>query len=335
MAAVQHVTVGPEDDGIRLDKWFKRHYPGLGLGPLSKMIRTGQVRVDGKRAKAGDRITTGQAIRVPPLEPQARTAPAKTSGARSQPVSTKDAADLQARVLYRDDQVIALAKPAGLAVQGGSGVTRHLDGMLESLRFDRSEPPRLIHRLDKDTSGVLLLGRTAQAAAALGKAFRGRDAHKVYWALLVRVPRVRDGEIRAPVDKQAGPGGEKMVLDEAGKSAVTLYSVVDQAAQKASWVAMKPLTGRTHQLRVHAAALGHPIVGDGKYGGKDAYLGGQVSRNLHLHARAITLPHPAGGRLSVTAPLEGHMLATWQTFGWDATWDVDPFSDDERRRRGL
>nr|WP_242509063.1 RluA family pseudouridine synthase [Rhodothalassium salexigens] len=331
VSGAETVTVGAEDDGVRLDRWFKRHYPGLGFGAVSKLVRTGQVRVDGKRAKVGDRLVAGQAVRVPPMDREAARQPTAGPAAKPRPaVSARDAADLRARVLHKDDHVLAIAKPAGLAVQGGSGVSRHLDGMLDALMFEKDERPRLIHRLDKDTSGVLLLGRTAQAAAQLGKAFRSRAAHKVYWALVMRVPRVRAGEIRGAMDKQGGAGQEKMALDPEGKTAVTLYSVVDQAAQKASWLALKPLTGRTHQLRVHSAAINHPIVGDGKYGGREAFLGGQVSRNLHLHARAITLPHPAGGRLSVTAPLEGHMLKTWETFGWDPDYAEDPFEDDAR-----
>jgi 23S rRNA pseudouridine955/2504/2580 synthase len=231
-------------------------------------------------------------------------------------------------VIYRDDDVIALNKPAGLAVQGGTKTTRHLDAMLDALRFGSKERPRLVHRLDRDTSGVLLLARSARVAAKLGKTFQGRDVRKMYWALVAGVPEVSRGRIDLPVAKRLGRRGERMTADaQEGKRAVTLYSVIETAAKKASWLALWPLTGRTHQLRVHCAAMGHPIIGDAKYGGKSAFLAAEgVARRLHLHARALCLPHPSGkGEIRVVADLPGHMAESWDLFGFDRNYSGDPF----------
>ncbi len=251
MSGVQILAVGPEDSELRLDRWFKRHFPGLGHGRLEKLLRTGQIRIDGKRASAGDRITTGQSIRVPPLEDWAGAPPSYV------PVSKprdSDLAALRAAVLYRDDDVIVLDKPAGLAVQGGTGTVHHLDGLLDALRFDAAERPRLVHRLDKDTSGILLLARSAAAAAALAAAFRSKTARKIYWAVVVGLPLPRQGKIDLPLAKLPGSGGEKMAPEDDGKSAVTYYSVIENAGDKASFVALLPVTGRTHQLRAHCLA---------------------------------------------------------------------------------
>lgn len=324
MTGVTKARVADDEDGLRLDRWFKRHFPGVAFGQLSKLMRTGQIRLDGKRAKPGDRIAAGQEIRIPPIQ-----APDRSRPARPRPkVSAEEAARLRDLVLYKDDQVIALNKPPGLPVQGGTGTTRHLDGMLDALRFDADDRPRLVHRLDKDTSGVLLLGRTASAAASLTAAFRSRDALKTYWALVKGVPRHRRARIKLAMDKLPGKGGERMVATEDGKSAVTDYAVVDTAARKAAWLALRPHTGRTHQLRLHCAELGTPIVGDGKYGGRDAYLTGAVSRKLHLHARSISLPRPDGRRLTVTAPLPEHMAQSWALLGFEPDDAADPFDEE-------
>lgn len=300
---------------------MKREFPGLSHGRLEKLLRTGQVRVDGKRAKAAQRLEAGQALRLPPLDKE--TQPQTDRPAPPPPaVSDREAREIQGRVLHRDEDVIALDKPAGLAVQGGSKVVRHLDGMLDALRFGAGERPRLVHRLDKDTSGVLLLARSAAAARALTAAFRGKDARKLYWALVVGVPERRQGTIDLPLAKLPGDRGESVVPDEdEGKRAVTDYVVVESLGKRVSWVALAPRTGRTHQLRVHCAAIGCPIVGDGKYGGADAFLeGGEVSDELHLHARRLRLPHPAGRQrkpLDVTAALPPHMAKSWSFFGFD------------------
>jgi len=324
MTGVETVTVRPEDGAGRLDRWFKRHYPGLSHGRLEKLLRTGQIRVDGKRAHARDPIAPGQAIRVPPL-PETPAAPAKPSAPRARP---QDVALLRETVLYRDDWAIAVNKPAGLAVQGGTNTDRHVDALLDGLRFESKERPRLVHRLDKDTSGVLLIARHAAAAAFFTRAFRDKTTRKIYWAITVGLPEIRQGRIDLALAKQAGiRGGERVQADAEGKSAVTYYTVVDHAGTRASWLALLPVTGRTHQLRAHCAALGTPILGDGKYGGSGAQLaGGAAARGLHLHARSLAIPHPQGGTLSLTAPLPPHMRRMWEFFGFDA--DVaDPFAE--------
>lgn len=324
MSGVQTIQVGPEDNGLRLDRWFKRHFPELSHACLEKLLRTGQVRVDGRRARAGLRLAAGQTIRVPPIPEAVPPQPPP----RHPRVDPKAAAALRGAVLHRDDDVLAINKPPGLAVQGGSRITQHLDAMLEALSFEAGERPRLVHRLDKDTSGVLLLARNAGAAAKLGAALRARKARKVYWALVVGVPRPRRGRIDSSLAKRPGRGGERVAADErTGKRAVTFYRVIKAAGQRAAWLALMPVTGRTHQLRAHAALLGTPILGDGKYGGKAAFLAGlKAARRLHLHARAIALPHPRGGELKVVAPLPEHMLESWRFFGFDPEDDGDPFA---------
>ncbi|MFC0409052.1 RluA family pseudouridine synthase [Roseomonas elaeocarpi] len=305
-------TVSEDEAEIRLDRWFRRHHPALTQGALQKMLRTGQIRVDGRKAEANTRLSPGQEIRVPPM-PEAPAPKAE------RPVSDRDAAMLERLVIHRDRSVLVLDKPHGLAVQGGPGITRNLDAMLDALRFEAEERPRLVHRLDRDTSGVLLLARTATAATKLAAAFRGRDAHKTYWAVVAGVPTPRDGHINMPLSKQAGLRGERVAPAEDGEGtrAFTDYRTVDAARGYAAWLEMNPLTGRTHQLRVHAAsALKCPIVGDGKYGGSAAHLE-DLSGELHLHARAIAVPHPEGGTLEVSAPLPPHMNETFAFLGFD------------------
>jgi 23S rRNA pseudouridine955/2504/2580 synthase len=317
MSQVQTIEVAAEEGELRLDRWFKRRFPGIGHGRLEKLLRTGQVRVDGKRAKAGDRLAPGQVVRVPPLGEEASAPPPPPD--RPQP-RARDIEALLGAIIHQDDDVIALDKPAGLAVQGGTGTERHLDMMLDALRFRAKERPRLVHRLDKDTSGVLVLARSAAAAAKLTAAFREKSTLKVYWAVTVGVPKPRQGKIDLALGKVAGHAGERVAADaEEGKRAVTLYRVIENAAARAAYVALSPVTGRTHQLRVHAAAaLGTPILGDGKYGGAAAHMAGTPEpRALHLHARALRIPHPAGGVLEVSAPLPGHMRKTFQFFGFE------------------
>ena len=323
MSGVQQVAVAADDSGQRLDRWFKQHYPQVTHGRLEKMLRKGEIRVDGKRVKASQRLEEGQVVRVPPLPP----GDAAPAAAPVQALSAKEAKALQAAVLYRDDNVIAIDKPAGLAVQGGSGQHRHLDGMLDALRFGADTRPRLVHRLDRDTAGVLLLARTASAARALTAAFRGKETQKIYWALVAGVPKERRGVIDLPLSKQTkGPGGRDEAMGTHGedaKPASTLFQVVQSYRHSASWVVLMPLTGRTHQLRVHCAAMGTPIVGDGKYGGKEAFpealaKAGVPAKTLHLLARELALPDPEiGTTLRVSAPLPAHMAATWQALGFD------------------
>lgn len=323
--SVEMVAVAAEESDIRLDRWFKRHYPNLAHGRLEKLLRKGQIRVDGKRAKANQRLDPGQVIRVPPMGDLDQEPPQR----RVQTVSDEDWTMIQGRVLHRDDQVIVIDKPAGLATQGGTGMTRHLDGMLDALCFERDERPRLVHRLDKDTSGVLVLGRTAQAAAALAKAFKSREARKIYWGLVVGLPNPPDGIIKAPIAKMETGHGEKMEVTPDGQSAVTEFKVIEAAAKKAAWVQMEPRTGRTHQLRVHMAYLGTALAGDGKYGDPEKTLQGQVSRKLHLHARAIEIPHPEGGLLRVFAPLPKHMQDSFEFFDFDLNAAGDVFAREE------
>ena len=313
---VQLRAVARDEAGMRLDRWFQRHFPELGHGALQKLLRTGQVRIDGKRAEAKDRVEPGQSIRLPPgvtAAPPARPRAVPT-------VSDKDAAEIQGLVIYKDDHVIVLNKPPGLAVQGGSGTSRHVDGMLDALRFGYDERPRLVHRLDKDTSGLLLIARTGLAARRLGDAFRDRETEKLYWAVVVGMPPRPEGAIDLPLAKRPGARDrELMQVDhENGQKALTHFRVLDHAGKRASLLALWPRTGRTHQLRVHCAKMGCPILGDGKYGGEEALLSAVAdSRRLHLHARRLVLPHPSGkGTLAIDAQAPPHFRRTVEAFGF-------------------
>jgi 23S rRNA pseudouridine955/2504/2580 synthase len=319
---VRQFTVGEDDDGIRLDRWFKRNLPQVGFATVSRWARTGQIRVDGKRAKPEDRLSAGQVLRVPPGGEDAPAA--RKAAPRSRTLSPEQIAEAKDMVIRETPSAIVLNKPPGLATQGGSKTTKHVDGLLDAfVENDRQPRPRLVHRLDKDTSGVLLIARTPGSAASFSKRFASRSARKVYWALVVGKPDLAEGVIDAPLAKQPGTGGEKMHIDEEnGAAAKTRYRVVDSAGQRAAWVELEPLTGRTHQLRVHMAAIGHPIVGDGKYGGQDAFLTGAVSRKMHLHARRLIITEPkagegSGGKLDVTAELPPHFAASMEVLGFD------------------
>jgi 23S rRNA pseudouridine955/2504/2580 synthase len=335
MATVETRTVAPDEAGMRLDRWFKSHFPDLAFGHLQKLLRSGQVRVDGGRAKTNTRLEPGQAVRVPPLggtghSPEqeggtARSAEGGAAAAATPRPSGRQAGDadaLRAMILHEDDQVFVFNKPPGLAVQGGSGLTRHVDAMLEAFRDRKGQKPRLVHRLDRDTSGVLVVARTRLAAQKLAEAFRARTTRKIYWALVKGVPKPHQGRISTWLAKEGTPEGDRMRVarhgtDEASH-AVSLYSVVDQAGQQLAWLSMRPVTGRTHQLRAHAAHIGHPIIGDPKYfNAADWQLPGGIQNKLHLHARRIVIPHPAGGTLDVTAPLPPHMLQSWNLLGFD------------------
>ena len=347
MSQVQIITVGPGDTDQRLDRWLKRLFPHLAQGRIEKMCRKGEVRVDGGRVKASTRLSTGQEVRIPPLP-----TPGEVESRPKPTVSDKDAAMMKSLVLFKDDHIIALNKPPGLPTQGGSKQTRHVDGLAEALTFGFDEKPRLVHRLDKDTSGVLLLARTRAVAGALTEAFRARETRKIYWAAVAGVPFPQMGTIKFGLVKAPGHGAggenEKMravhpkdvATTEGAKHATTDYAVLSASAKRAAWVAMVPITGRSHQLRAHMAELGHPIIGDGKYGGSGqenlgdgwgAMLGGGISRKLHLHARSITIKHPVtGAKLTITAPLPEHMERTWEFLQWDPR-DVpaDPFEEME------
>ncbi len=341
MSGVELRPVGVEDGDQRLDRWFRRQFPHVTQGRIEKMLRTGEIRVDGARATAAQRVAAGQVVRIPPIPPAEGPAPVAR---RVEGISEADAAMMRRAVIYEDAYVIAINKPPGLAAQGGSGVTRHVDGLAEVFaRGDRR--PKLVHRLDRDTSGVLLLARTPRAAVALSRGFEAKTTRKIYWAAVAGTPSPRAGTIRYGLVK-AGGDAEKMrcvrpdqiEATEGAKRAVTDFMVIEAAAKRASWVALSPITGRTHQLRAHMAEIGHPVVGDGKYGGSGqtnegdgwgAQLGGAVSRKLHLHARSVMFDHPVtGARLTLTAPLPEHMERTWALFGWDMRdAAIDPFAE--------
>lgn len=316
-SGVQTVTVSRDENGMRLDRFFEARFPGLAFSHIQRIIRKGEVRVDGKRAQPKDRLRAGQVVRIPPLK---LAAPKPREGASEE---QKDRAFLKSITLYEDDDVLVLNKPIGLAVQGGSGTRRHVDGMLEALRDRSGQRPRLVHRLDKDTSGCLLVAKTRFAAAALAKSFRSRAARKIYWALVAGVPRPKQGRISTFLAKHEREDESVMRVarhgEEGASHAVTYYAVVDTAAQKLAWLSLKPVTGRTHQLRAHMAHIGHPIVGDEKYFRIQNWeLPGGIQNRLHLLARRIVVPHPRGGEIDVTAPLPPHMRQSWALLGFDA-----------------
>ncbi|MEQ1619062.1 MAG: RluA family pseudouridine synthase [Terricaulis sp.] len=323
MKTVQSVAVEKDDGVTRIDRWFRRRYPFLTQGQVEKLIRTGQVRVDGARVKASDRVEPGQIVRVPPLPEAAERLPPGMSG--------KDADFVRSLVIHKDADVIVLNKPAGLAVQGGSKTVRHLDGMLDGLKFDSEKKPKLVHRLDRDTSGCLVLARHPRAAAFLGEAFRDRDTDKIYWAVVLGAPRPRVGELRSWMRKAPGmhESDREMMqscvqADEGAVHAITQYVVLEEAAQSASWVALRPVTGRTHQLRFHMAEMGHAIAGDPKYS-CDRVAPNGLDNALLLHARALRLPHPSGGKLEIVAPLPPHIQAAFEMLGFEEREARDPF----------
>ena len=357
------MVISEADEGMRLDRWFGAYFPQFTHGQVQKCLRKGQIRIDGARVKANARLTAGQSVRVPP-DP---VAAAEDGRERRKPfvraLSKKDRDYIRKLVIYQDDDFIAINKPSGLPVQGGSGQERHIDGLLDGLRFDADERPKLVHRLDKDTSGVLLLARSRRAAADMGKQLKRHQLSKLYWALVIGVPKPHMGTIDAPLAKVRvndreqmqvsderdrgerakdarrggrsrrgggkGEAGKEEVLVE-GQKAVSRYAVISSAGQRLSFAALTPVTGRTHQLRIHMSLIGHPIVGDGKYGGREAHPGGEISSKLHLHARSLRFKHPKTGRqVSIIAPLPEHMAYSWALFGFDAEARNNPFEDDD------
>jgi 23S rRNA pseudouridine955/2504/2580 synthase len=329
---IQSYLVTDEDIDLRLDRWFSRHFPKLNHGRLEKLLRKGQVRLDGKKIKSNFRLSLGQVISFPPI--QNRDTQERVSSKKLFEISDEDHRLIQNSVLFKDDDIIIINKPPGLAVQGGTNMDRHLDAMLDSLRFGLEQKPKLVHRLDKDTSGLLVLGRTPLATARMAASFRSREAQKWYWALVVGVPDYPQGRIDVPLAKMTGKMGDKVsVNEEDGKRAVTYYRIVNQAFRKAAWLELEPKTGRTHQLRVHCAVLGTPIQGDGKYGGQEAFLSGYtLSRKLHLHARAIRMPHPRQGMIEIIAPPPEHLLKSLDFFGFslqDAGVPFQSFEDEK------
>ncbi|MBA2590190.1 MAG: RluA family pseudouridine synthase [Alphaproteobacteria bacterium] len=335
-------TIGADDDGVRVDRWFKRHYPHVTHTLLEKLLRKGEVRLDGKRAKAADRIAAGQAMRLPPQVIHAK--PPQRDKPDTEPkhlLATKDMGSLADRILYMDKQVIVIDKPPGLATQGGSGLTKHVDGMLDSLQYEKPTRPKLVHRLDRDTSGVLLIARTALAASGLSASLALRDTSKVYWALTRGVPKQKNGVVKGALAKEGGHGphgrDERMAMteegDEGAKFSLTEYAVMATAGTEFAWVAARPITGRTHQIRVHLASLGTPIVGDFKYGGTDSRGKGDIADKLHLHARSIDIGRPDGGRLQATAPMPPHMVKSWKLLGFNPDDKSDPFPPKKTKKK--
>ena len=315
VADARTFKVDEDDDGIRLDRWFKRHVPDVSFNIVSRWSRTGQLKLNGKRATPGDRVEAGQSIQFP----SADATPAREARPQRkiEPLTEEEAELVREMVIHRDADAFVLNKPPGLATQGGTKTYQHLDRLLDGLADDEGNRPKLVHRLDKDTSGVLLVARSARSANHFSKSFSGRTARKIYWALIVGVPSGDEGLIDAPLAKQPSTGGEKMhVSEEHGLPAKTRWRVIDRAGNRAAWVELQPLTGRTHQLRAHMAAIGHPIVGDAKYGGAEAFLTGGISRKLHLHARRLRIDAPKGV-IDVTADLPPHFAETLATLGFE------------------
>ena len=315
---VQNVAVTADEGGMRVDRFLEARFPGLSFSHIQRIIRKGELRVNGKRAQPKQRLEAGQAVRIPPLRLD-----------QPKPAKAGDAADNETRdflksiTLHEDADVLVLNKPMGLAVQGGSGTTRHLDGLLEVLRDAKGQRPRLVHRLDKDTAGCLLVAKTRFAASALAKNFRSRSARKIYWALVAGVPKPRQGRISTFLTKEEREDDSFMRIAQHGEKgashAVTYYAVVDTAARQLAWLSLKPVTVRTHQLRAHMAHIGHPIVGDPKYFSKENWeLPGGMQNRMHLLARRIVVPHPRGGTIDITAPLPPHMQQSWNLLGFDA-----------------
>jgi 23S rRNA pseudouridine955/2504/2580 synthase len=316
-STVQNVSATDDESGMRVDRFLQARIPDLSFARIQRAIRKGEVRVNGKRVDANDRLEPGQMVRIPPL--RAVAAP-RLSGDGA---ADKTLDFLKSITLYEDADVLVLNKPMGLAVQGGSGTTRHVDGMLEAMRDTHGQRPRLVHRLDKDTAGCLLVAKTRFAAAALAKSFRSRSARKIYWALVTGVPKPRQGRISTFLAKEQREEESMMRIarhgEEGASHAVTYYAVVDTAGPALAWLSLKPVTGRTHQLRAHMAHIGHPIVGDAKYFSRENWqLPGGMQNRLHLLARRIAVPHPRGGVIDVTAPLPPHMQQSWNLLGLDA-----------------
>ncbi len=339
MTGVSTLLVEDGEADLRLDRWFRRRFPALTHGRLEKLLRTGQVRIDGKRAKSSDRVQAGQSVRVPPLKLD--SAPARKAVAPA--VRPEDLAALKGWILHEDKSVIVLDKPPGLPVQGGTKSERNLDAILAAAAAKFGGRPLLVHRLDRDTSGVLVLARNPNAARALAATFRGKTARKLYWALVAGKPERPHGLVDLPLAKRVGTAGERVValdyeddegapvdLDEAGaRRAKSRYRTIDNAASRVTWLALEPLTGRTHQLRVHMAALGTPILGDGKYGGSGAFLRMEgIAKQLHLHARRIRIPHPERGTLDVKAPPPPHFAQALAALGLSADPDADEMIDE-------
>lgn len=329
MSGVRQQVVARDEDGMRADKWFGVHFPQISFGLLQKFIRTGQIRVDSGRIKTNTRLASGQVVRVPPVE----GASSKQKPATG--VSAADAAFLRNLVLYEDDDIFVFNKPHGLASQGGTGIKRSMDSLLKSLPNKKGEAPRLVHRLDRDTSGCLVVAKTRAAASYFGNVFKSRSARKIYWAIVAGNPSPKQGRISCFLAKQGTTDGEQMVVvgdgTEGAVHSVSYYSVTDTASRRFAWVTLKPVTGRTHQLRVHMAQLGTPILGDPRYFNIENWEAPEgLASGLHLHARRISIPLRSGQRADVSAPLPVHMLKTFAALGFEADrYDVQEQDPEE------
>ena len=322
---VETIKVKASEAGHAARPLVPQHFPDVGYSYLQKLLRTGQVRVDSRRVEANARLEAGSQIRVPKIVREGGKDAAKAPSLKPPlGLSKADRDRIERMILYEDEHVLVLNKPFGLAVQGGTGTKRHIDGMLAGMADRFGDRPRLVHRLDRDTTGVLLVAKHRDAAAKLGRIFQTRSAAKTYWALVEGVPKPPQGKVEAPLVKASGPEGDRVRKARPGEQAeamhaTTHYSVIDRVASKAAWVSLKPVTGRQHQLRAHMALIGHPIVGDNKYGGDKTMPAENIEPKLHLHARRLVLPHPfTGGKIDVTAPLPEHMARTWELLGLDA-----------------
>lgn len=336
-APVETIEVKDDDEGLRLDRWFRHNFPGVTHGYLQKLLRSGQVRVDSKRAQANLRLSAGSQIRVPSRVRDPDAQPARQKKSEVPRTSKEDVAFIESLILFEDEHVLVLNKPFGLAVQGGSNTPRHIDGLLAGMVDRFKDRARLVHRLDRDTTGVLLVAKTRQAASRLGKTFQSRSAAKTYWALVNGVPKPPQGKVAVPLVKSSGPDGDRVRKAAPGEQdramhATTHYSVIDRVGHKAAWMSLKPVTGRQHQLRAHMALLGHPITGDNKYEGHLRMPAENMKVQLQLHARRLTLQHPfkEGKKIDVTAPLPSHMLETWDLLGLDPNrFDADAVAEDD------
>ena len=327
MRDVRNIQVDPGEDGVRLDRWFRRRWPHVSQIQVQKLARSGQIRVDGGRAKPDQRLAAGETVRVPPLPD------APKPGDKGPGLDAKEKVFAKSLVLYEDEEVLVLNKPAGLAVQGGTKTLKHIDRLL-SAWGEGLERPRLVHRLDRDTSGVLVLGKTPGAAAKLAGSFARRRAEKTYWALVHGAPKPADGVMELHLVKK-GVGDREMVVptdpkDPNGDPAETEFVTISRAAHRVTWMALRPHTGRTHQLRAHMLAMGHPILGDPKYTNDAAReLSGDLK--LQLHARRLTLPHPSRGTLILEAPIGKELKAGFKRFGFDEH-EAEPEPFKKRRR---
>lgn len=326
MAEVKLLAVAPAEDGMRLDRWLRRRWPQLTQIQIHKLARSGQLRLDGGRVKADTRVSAGATVRVPPLSDAPTPAPREG-------IAAAEAAFARSLVIYEDDEVLALNKPAGLAVQGGTKTTKHIDRLL-SAWGEGPERPRLTHRLDRDTSGVLLLAKNPDAAAFLAGGFAKRHAEKTYWAIVEGNPKPAQGTIDLPLAKVGIDDRERMLpttaKDPNAKPAVTDFATISRVGPHAAWLALRPHTGRTHQLRAHLLAIGHPILGDPKYA-TDASRVASGDLKLQLHARRLVTPHPSGGVIDLEAPPSPELKAGFSRFGFEMSEGRDdPFSSRPR-----